>query len=172
MEYLKNKNIIIEGVEATGKSNLIKKLKGVYPFSVIQPSNYLKNSSRLFVRYMSIANSNTGILFDRFFISRATYIKGQENLTEFYSNFLSDKNKLVLLECDFNKILERMSNEKKLKFNYKSYSIGDIPEIASKMEIQYNVFKAYFPNSCIKINTTNQSKDDTLEQVLDFMKTR
>jgi thymidylate kinase len=149
---------------------LIKNLKDIYPFSIIQPSNYLKNSAELFSAYRLLADTQSGILFDRFFISRASIIEDQEDIMFLYSDLISDNNRLVLLECDYDKILQRLDEKKKLKFSYKAYETKDIQKIATKMRNMYDIIEKNHKGFCFVMDTSNQSKEESLEQVLNFMK--
>ena len=160
---------MIEGVEGTGKSTLIKQLKDLYPFTIISPSNYLDNASSMYYGYKLLSHLNTGMLFDRFFISRSAFIEGEEMSFVFNLDWVSDKNRIVLLECDYSTILKRFDKKKLKKFSYKCYEIHDIPKIAEKMRTIYDIFKIKHPEYCLDIDNTNQTKEETLENVLTFL---
>lgn len=167
MQYLKNKNMIIEGIEATGKTTLVQNLKNIFPFSIIQPSNYLDDSEELFMSYRVLLDIHSGLLFDRYFITRSVLKNDNKSL---YNNLLSSKNRLIFLECDYKKLIDRMSESKKGKFIYKSYSIADLPFIAEDMRKIYDKFEQAYPDYCLRINTGINDEKQTLEKVIEFAK--
>ena len=163
MEYLKSKNLFIEGVAGTGKANLVENMREWYNFTLIEPTTNSENQEKLFLSFIVMAEQYPSLIFKNLYLSTLEGVEQPKASLWVYKQIPSEKNRFLLLECDYDTALQRVDDKRKIKSKY-NHELN-----ANRISQLVKILSDKNPEFYHRINTGDIGETQTIDEVLRFM---